>query len=150
MKARNPNTGNLETIYVKALDSLPVGSEIDVEDGSDIPVGWEEVENEYDLTITSGNTFKNYEAFKIGKVATISGYITASSVATSRTQIATVPDDLKPKKEYFFPAVFMNSNGGIFGYGIVIIKTDGTLQVISNTANSGNTVCIFNMSYLTN
>lgn len=41
MKALNPSTGNLEEVYVKALDSLPVGTIVDY-DGqtSDIPTGW--------------------------------------------------------------------------------------------------------------
>lgn len=60
MKARNPNTGNLETIYVKALDSLPVGSEIDIEDGSDIPVGWEEVTNPDSYSTTEVKTNKTW------------------------------------------------------------------------------------------
>lgn len=42
MKARNPSTGNLETVYVKALDSLPVGTIVDYDgQASDIPTGWE-------------------------------------------------------------------------------------------------------------
>ncbi len=46
MKALNPNTGNLEKVYVKALDSMPVGAEIDFDgQSSDIPVGWEQVAN---------------------------------------------------------------------------------------------------------
>lgn len=43
MKARNPSTGTLETVYVKALDSMPVGTEVDFDgSASDIPTGWEE------------------------------------------------------------------------------------------------------------
>lgn len=50
MKARNPNTGNLETVYVKALDSMPVGTEVDFDGTSaDIPTGWEEI-SEYSTT----------------------------------------------------------------------------------------------------
>lgn len=46
MKARNPSTGNLETVYVKALDSMPVGTEVDFDgQASDIPTGWEQVDN---------------------------------------------------------------------------------------------------------
>ena len=46
MKARNPSTGNLEKVYVKALDSMPVGAEIDFDgQASDIPTGWEQVDN---------------------------------------------------------------------------------------------------------
>ena len=38
MKARNPQTGNLETVYVKALDSMPVGTQIEYT-GDTIPTG---------------------------------------------------------------------------------------------------------------
>ena len=48
MKARNPSTGNLETVYVKALDSMPVGTQIEFT-GDTIPTGWEEV-NDYSTT----------------------------------------------------------------------------------------------------
>lgn len=43
MKARDSQTETLKDVYVKALDSLPVGSEIDFDgDTSDIPAGWEQ------------------------------------------------------------------------------------------------------------
>lgn len=46
MGVRVKDEGQFKEIYVKALDSLPVGAEIDF-DGqvSDIPIGWEEVDN---------------------------------------------------------------------------------------------------------
>jgi len=44
MKVKNPSTGNFEEVYVKALDGLPVGTEVDFDGTStDIPVGWEQV-----------------------------------------------------------------------------------------------------------
>ena len=50
MKARNPSTGTLDTVYVKALDSMPVGSVVEFTGSSaDIPAGWEEV-NDYSTT----------------------------------------------------------------------------------------------------
>lgn len=63
MKARDPDTGNFKKIYVKALDSLPVGAEIDVADDSDIPVGWEETgdPNEYSTTEKRVGTWINRE-----------------------------------------------------------------------------------------
>lgn len=58
MKARNPSTGNLETVYVKALDSLPVGSEIDfIGSSSDIPVGWEQVDDYSTTEVNTGKTW---------------------------------------------------------------------------------------------
>lgn len=58
MKARNPSTGNLETVYVKALDSMPVGSIVDFTGSSaDVPAGWEEV---YDYSTTEIDTGKKW------------------------------------------------------------------------------------------
>ncbi len=59
MKARNPSTGNLETVYVKALDSMPVGAEIDFDgDSADIPAGWKLVGNNYSTSeIKTGQTW---------------------------------------------------------------------------------------------
>ena len=67
MKARNPSTGNLEEVYVKALDSLPVGTEVDFNGStSDIPAGWEQVESPTNaitarLTSSYTTTTSNYE-----------------------------------------------------------------------------------------
>lgn len=59
MKARNPSTGNLEEVYVKALDSLPVGTEVDFNGSvSDIPVGWEQTD-EYDVLYTGDSSSGN-------------------------------------------------------------------------------------------
>lgn len=59
MKARNPNTGIEKTIYVKALDTMPVGAEIDFDgDITDIPAGWEAVGNNYSTDeIKTGQTW---------------------------------------------------------------------------------------------
>ena len=41
MKALNPSTGNLEEVYVRALDGMPVGTIVDYDgQASDIPTGW--------------------------------------------------------------------------------------------------------------
>ena len=44
MRALNKQTGQLEKVYVKALDSMPVGTIVEFDgQASDIPVGWEEI-----------------------------------------------------------------------------------------------------------
>ena len=45
MKYKDPVTGELKDIYVKASDTLPVGSVVDY-DGEDIPAGWEQIEDD--------------------------------------------------------------------------------------------------------
>lgn len=58
MKYRDPETGEFKELYVKAVDTLPVGTEVDYE-GEDVPAGWEEVE--------SINDMKSNEIFFTGK-----------------------------------------------------------------------------------
>ena len=66
MKARNPSTGTLETVYVKALDSMPVGTEVDFDGTSaDIPIGWEQVNNVlYDRTGVQGPNYNKTDGLK--------------------------------------------------------------------------------------
>ena len=46
VRVKDPSTGQFKEIYVKALDSLPVGAEIDFDgDSADIPDGWEVVDS---------------------------------------------------------------------------------------------------------
>ena len=60
MKVLNPNTGQFEEVYVKALDSLPVGTEIDFDGAvSDIPTGWEQVDVYSTTEVKTGDTWIN-------------------------------------------------------------------------------------------
>lgn len=53
MKALNKRTGQLEKVYVKALDSMPVGTVVEFNgQASDIPSGWE---------VISGKSYVAYE-----------------------------------------------------------------------------------------
>lgn len=62
-KVLNPTTGQLEELYVKALDSMPVGSVIEFTGSSaDVPTGWEEVN---DYSTTEMNTGKKWIDGKI-------------------------------------------------------------------------------------
>lgn len=118
MKVKNPSTGNFEEVYVKALDSLPVGTEVDFTgSASDIPAGWEQVDSPTNIitciqnaSVTTGNntfdkiTLKEDDRIgnklsvsnggvKIGKDVSyikVSGFITFSTVSstTSRHHLA--------------------------------------------------------------
>lgn len=51
MKALNKQTGQLEKVYVKALDSMPVGTIVDFNgQASDIPSGWDVVSDKSIMT----------------------------------------------------------------------------------------------------
>ena len=44
MKYKDPTTGDFKELKIRATDELPVGSEIDVDDNTTIPAGWEQTE----------------------------------------------------------------------------------------------------------
>lgn len=99
MKVKNPSTGNFEEVYVKALDSLPVGSEIDFTgSASDIPPGWEQVSydtgwieiEQTDLAQGTAVTGYYVPAYrKIGNVVYLKGQI--DGVTSRATEIFTLP-----------------------------------------------------------
>ena len=73
MKVKNPSTGNFEEVYIKALDSLPVGTEVDFAgSASDIPVGWEQTNND-ELY------YKNGDVYSISHQYYAGGCLTGSS-----------------------------------------------------------------------
>jgi hypothetical protein len=114
MKVKNPSTGNFEEVYVKALDSLPVGTEVDFTgSASDIPAGWEQVDSPVNIitctqnaSVTTGNntydkiTLVEYEKIgnklsisnggvKIGSGVSyikVSGFITFSTVSSTTSR----------------------------------------------------------------
>lgn len=48
MKYRDPETGELKEISVKAADTLPIGTIVDY-DGTEVPDGWEKVDDDYKI-----------------------------------------------------------------------------------------------------
>ena len=67
MKVLNPNTGQFEEVYVKALDSMPVGTEVDFDgQASDIPIGWEQVSGKTSVAYT---LYNNSTGIKTGTTA---------------------------------------------------------------------------------
>lgn len=97
MKALNPSTGQFEEVYVKALDSMPVGTEVDFDgQASDIPIGWEVAETSKNITtasivngtLTSANL--DIKAIKENKVLKLYGTIVYSASYTiTQVDIAT-------------------------------------------------------------
>ncbi len=67
MKVRNPKTGNLEEVYVKASDTLPVGSIVEIPDDMTVPDGWEEIE---DKAMYLKNVYNSGRIWHGDKVAT--------------------------------------------------------------------------------
>ena len=125
MKAKNPTTGNFEEIYVKALDSLPVGTEVDFDGTSaDIPIGWEQVDSVEELeipTITQAITRNSTNSYfrKCGNIYDLSIR-------------ATINNNVNTNTEY----KIMNYNFGVYGCGVIVSAGDtsqvGTLIVNGN------------------
>lgn len=138
MKARNPSTGTLETVYVKALDSMPVGTIVDFDgQASDIPTGWEETDNVlYDDntgtngTVTLSDSISNYSYLEIY-------YKNANSFAYS----IKIPTDYT---SFPISAIWAGSDGTTYFASCEklmsgnTISTDGTRY--STCYNTGSTV----------
>ena len=80
MKYKN-ELGEWVTINVRALDSLPVGTELEY-DGNDIPVGWEEIENViYADDFKCKNMF-NKEVWQFGYISDTGEMVSSTAIAT--------------------------------------------------------------------
>ena len=96
------DNGTYKDIYVKAFDTLPVGTEVDY-DGQTVPDGWEEVD-EYETGSgnfdTSTQFAGNYQYVKCGKIVQLYTWIvlkqTISTPWTTLT-LMTLPNKIKPK-----------------------------------------------------
>lgn len=120
MKALNPSTGQFDTVYVKALDSMPVGSQIEFI-GNTIPAGWEQV-NDYSTTeIDTGKRW--IDGKKIyRKVLQPSNIGTAFS--TGVNNIDTFMFDVSHSYIYYDNNIVFASDRAKFKYD----KTNNTIQ----------------------
>lgn len=80
MKYKN-ELGEWVTINVRALDSLPVGTELEY-DGTDIPVGWEQIDD-----VIYANDFKCKNLFDKGVVS--AGYLSDAGNLVSNSTFST-------------------------------------------------------------
>lgn len=145
MKALNPSTGNLERVYVKALDSMPVGTEVDF-DGqtSNIPVGWEEVTNPDSYSTNEVKTNKTWIDGKplYRKVITISNTAISSSVTidtniTNMENCARFDTIFKNNTEYQFNKMMgSQSTNLLFAY---LSSNGATIAFKGNDSWAANT-----------
>lgn len=64
MKYKDPVTGQLKELSLKAADTLPIGTIVDY-DGEEVPEGWEQVEDNPKLLWTNPNTTAEFHAQNI-------------------------------------------------------------------------------------
>jgi hypothetical protein len=128
MGVRVKDNGQFKEIYVKALDSLPVGAEIDFDgDSADIPDGWELVGNNYSTDeIKTGKTWIDGKPI-YRKVIQASNIGTAFGTGVSN--IDTFMFDVSHSYIYYNSNIFFASDRAAFLYN----KADNTI-VTENTA----------------
>lgn len=64
MKYKDPITGEFKPISVKVSDTLPIGSVVDF-DGTTVPSGWEEVDNDSKILWTNPNPNSEFASQQI-------------------------------------------------------------------------------------
>ncbi len=145
MLARDRQTNQFKKVYVKALDSLPVGSEIDFDgQASDIPVGWEETTNPDSYSTDEVKTNKTWFGKPVYRKC-FSG-TTAVAGATGTLSMTTLTITAIDKITFFGGNI--NNNGILFyvpappfesSYGNVV-------RLIKNGTNTIRLDCSSNLS----
>ena len=111
MLARDRQTNQFKKVYVKALDSMPVGSEIDFDgQASDIPVGWEEIDDPNSYSTTEkvvGKWIDNKPVYRKVTLITASADLTAGTHTIS-TGVTNVDTPIKFNMQYL-----LNTSSGM-------------------------------------
>lgn len=122
MKVKNPSTGNFEEVYVKALDSLPVGTEVDFTgSASDIPVGWEQIGNlivTENVIITGITTTTGSVVYKTFTIPSKIGYTPIAITANSTSGAGSAYAVFAPTLEGYI-AIY---NGGSTNFNNISIS----------------------------
>ena len=141
------DNGEYKDIYVKAFDTLPVGTEVDY-DGSVVPSGWSEVTLYEDfknkVTFDSGNP-PNAQFFKIGRLIVIT-YQSANKVWNTNDVIFTLPDGYRPKNNQI-AVQFTGQEHTSTTRGTGLINTDGKLTIINNLSQTSQRI-LFNVTFV--
>lgn len=136
MKYRDPITGELKDVYVKASDTLPIGSTIEIPDDMSIPDGWEEVEEEWKNPTfindwQSANSSNTVQYKKVGNIVYIRGSITKNRTISSNADktVFILPIGYRPTRN-----LFGNQNGTPYN----VYQTGEVLFGDINTFATGN------------
>ena len=146
MKARDRQTGLFKKVFVKALDSLPVGSEIDFDGpASDIPVGWEQVDNPDSYSAEEVKTNKVWFGKPVyRKVITITvnagttGQVDLTSLNYSKIWINHDTSHCEYSGETSSSGVNWYNKGTSDDYGLVYIGANRTMNIKNATVNNRN------------
>lgn len=151
VKYKDPTTGEFKDTKVKVSDTLPVGTKVDY-DGTDVPNGWEKVNESESIDIndfftSSTKEITDYSIVKTGNIINIQRMVIPSIPKGETRKIAQVNHKYKPKGGK--PIRILASVGGASAInGILLINGDSSVD-IQNTAETANlNAYIFNATYI--
>lgn len=135
MKYRDPDTGELKDIYVKASDTLPIGTVVEY-DGTEIPDNWEKIDD------VSQSKVSECLFIKKDNIVFAHGWFIINGTS------ATFTAPFKPaSKNVWFPVVGLNTEQTPMSYGRALFNTNGTITI---TMTSASTYATAGFTYLTN
>lgn len=145
------DNGTYKDIYVKAFDTLPVGTEVDY-DGETAPSGWTEVEEEYTLNNQPAHSVgtNNIYIDKIGNLVVINLSMFLNSIsANTWTTLGNVPDELKPLNTTGFSVCIVSDSytGNFVTYGKVEVQSNGTIRIKTQSSSSTSCGVTTNITY---
>lgn len=131
---KDSTTGQMKPLGVKVEDTLPVGTEVDY-DGTDIPEGWVEVDDEWH-TLTEGCNYR-----KIGDVVNIQCWIelsTAESWANNNWRtIGTLPEGFRPPQNFGTNIYVFSGDTNVYYFNIILqVLANGTVRASNRTGNT--------------
>jgi len=132
MKAKDKTTGQFKKVYVKAMDALPVGTELDF-DGSlaDLPEGWVEVPNPEEYLPTEVKTNKTwidgkpiYRKVIAGTAPGTSGWYSVNAGLSNVSEVINIYGSLSPETGRWLALPYSES-----GYAIALDCTPPNLEI---------------------
>lgn len=146
------DNGTYKDIYVKAFDTLPVGAEVDY-DGSVVPDGWTEVDEEYTLNNQPAHSTGTniIQIDKIGNLIVMNLVIFLNNLsANTWTTLGTVSDELKPLNTTGFSVCVVSDSytGNFVTYGKIEVQSNGTIRIKTQSSSSTTCSVTTNITYM--
>lgn len=150
-KYKDPITKEFKYIKVKVSDTLPVGTKVDY-DGTDVPNGWEKVNESESIDIndfftSSTKEITDYSIVKTGNIINIQRMVIPSIPKGGTENIAQVNPKYKPKGGKPI-RILASVGGGSSINGILFINGDSSVGIQSTAEIANLNAYIFNATYI--
>lgn len=137
---KDSTTGQMKPIGVKVEDTLPVGFEGEIADGTPIPEGWVEVEEDWVTCELNTGFTGTLKVKKVGKVVNVVG-VDISGNFVGGTAFSSIPEGYRPPNQ-------INYAGRNTPNDNIILINQNSAGAIRTIVNISNAILQFSFTYL--